>query len=59
MKKVRADRTAVQVKMIGDGKPEITVKYYLDPHPDAYEGMEDRYMRNPNVKILTGPPPVL
>lgn len=56
-KAVRADKPSYKVKMVGDGIPVINVDYYLEKHPRAYEGMEDRYLLNPAVKCLSGAPP--
>ena len=50
---------AYEVKMIGDGKPEIKVNYYVKQHPQAYAGMEHLYLTNPVVKFLSGEPPVI
>jgi len=43
VKRTKADRLAFEVKMIGDGVPSITVNYYVEKHPQAYAGMEERY----------------
>jgi hypothetical protein len=42
--------------MIGDGVPSITVNYYVEKHPQAYAGMEERYLFNPSVKFLSREP---
>ena len=65
VKKMRADKPAFEVKMIGDGKPEMTVTYYVDKHPyydgtahvdQAYAKTENRYLLNTAVKFLAGEP---
>jgi len=56
VKKAKADRQAFEVKMIGDGVPSITVNYYVEKHPQAYAGMEERYLLNPSVKFLSREP---
>ena len=53
------DKPAIEVEMIGDGTPSIKVTYYIDKHPQAYEGMEDFYLLNPAVKFLSGVPPTM
>ena len=47
VQKVRADKPAFTVKMVGDEQPSISVQYYVDKHPHAYEGMEEFYFLNP------------
>ena len=56
VKRTKADRLAFEVKMIGDGVPSITVNYYVEKHPQAYAGMEERYLLNPSVKFLSREP---
>ena len=56
VKKVKADRLAFEVKMIGDGVPSITVNYYVEKHPQAYAGMEECYLLNPSVRFLSREP---
>ena len=58
VKKVKADKPAYEVKMVGDGEPSISVTYFLEKHPRAYEGMEERYLLNPSVQFLSKAPPV-
>jgi len=58
-KKVRADKPSIEVKMIGDDKPHIHVKYYVEKHPQAYEGMEEMYLLNSAVKFLAAEPPTM
>ena len=55
----RSDKPACEVKMIGDGVAQITVKYYIDKHPQAYAGMEEIYLMSPSVEILSGEPPTM
>lgn len=52
----KADKPAYIVKMIGDGKAQITCAYYVDKHPRPYEGMEDFFLLNPTVMILDAEP---
>ena len=52
----RTDKPSLQVKMIGDGQASINVSYYINQHPDAYEGMEERYLLNHDVCLLAGEP---
>ena len=59
IKKVRADKPAFTVKMVGDEQPSISVQYYVDKHPHAYEGMEEFYFLNPKVKFLSAEPPTM
>ena len=57
-----SDKPAFQVKMIGDGTPEITVKYYLEAHPapgDWNAGEEHKHLTHENVKILSAEPPIV
>ena len=65
VKKARADKPAFEVKMIGDGKPETIVTYYVEKHPyyndpahveEKYAKMANRYLLNPAVKFLAGEP---
>ena len=55
----QAVEAAIEVEMVGDGSPSIKVTYYIDQHPEAYEGMEDFYLLNPAVKFLSGVPPTM
>jgi hypothetical protein len=59
IKSRRMDKPAIEVEMVGDGSPSIKVTYYIDQHPEAYEGMEDFYLLNPAVKFLSGVPPTM
>ena len=57
-KKKGMGKPAMTVKMIGDGEPSIEVDYYVEKHPNPYVGMEERYLTNPAVKILSGEPEI-
>lgn len=64
-KKCRADKPAMEVKMVGDGKPQIKVQYYIDKHPyyathpgqGSEPGVENKYLMHAAVQILSGAPP--
>ena len=57
LSKRRSGLPAMQVRMVGDGVPTITVDYYINKHPRPYVGHEDRYLLHPDVKILSEEPP--
>ena len=41
------------------GVAQIDVQYYVEKHPNAYVGMENRYLLNPAVKFLSAEPPTM
>ena len=53
-------KPAVEVEMSNnDGTDDQRVNYYIDKHPNTYEGMTNVYITHPDVKVFRVTPPAL